>query len=86
MPSGVIAIPSGLPPTRMGRPARFVGSERIEAVEIERTAVDGDGRAYGTGELELLPADLVVRSVGYRGVPLPAYMHCEAACRQLYSR
>ena len=53
------------------RPARFVGSERIEAVEIERTAVDGDGRAYGTGELELLPADLVIRSVGYRGVPLP---------------
>ena len=53
------------------RPARFVGSERIEAVEVERTAVDGDGRAYGTGELELLPADLVIRSVGYRGVPLP---------------
>jgi NADPH-dependent glutamate synthase beta subunit-like oxidoreductase len=53
------------------RPARFVGTERIEAVEIERTAVDGDGRAYGTGELELLPADLVIRSVGYRGVPLP---------------
>jgi NADPH-dependent glutamate synthase beta subunit-like oxidoreductase len=25
----------------------------------------------GTGELEVLPADLVVRSVGYRGVPLP---------------
>src|SRR4051795_11837536 len=53
------------------RPARFVGTERVEAVEIERTAVDGDGRAYGTGELQLLPADLVVRSVGYRGLPLP---------------
>ena len=25
----------------------------------------------GTGELEVLPADLVVRSVGYRGAPLP---------------
>ena len=53
------------------RPARLLGGERVEAVEIERTAVDGDGRAVGTGELELLPADLVVRSVGYRGVPLP---------------
>jgi NADPH-dependent glutamate synthase beta subunit-like oxidoreductase len=53
------------------RPARLLGSERVEAIEIERTAVDGDGRAYGTGELELLPADLVIRSVGYRGVPLP---------------
>src|SRR4051812_40990344 len=53
------------------RPARMLGSERVEAIEVERTAVDGEGRAYGTGELELLPADLVVRSVGYRGVPLP---------------
>jgi ferredoxin--NADP+ reductase len=53
------------------RPARFLGGQRVEAVEIERTAVDGDGRAYGTGELELMPADLVIRSVGYRGVPLP---------------
>jgi NADPH-dependent glutamate synthase beta subunit-like oxidoreductase len=33
--------------------------------------VDADGRATGTGELELIPADLVVRSVGYRGTPLP---------------
>src|SRR3954463_6448352 len=53
------------------RPARLLGSDRLEAVEIERTAVDGDGRAYGTGELELLPPHLVIRSVGYRGVPLP---------------
>jgi ferredoxin--NADP+ reductase len=33
--------------------------------------VDGDGRASGTGETEVLPADLVIRSVGYRGLPLP---------------
>jgi ferredoxin--NADP+ reductase len=33
--------------------------------------VDADGRAMGTGELELIPADLVIRSVGYRGTPLP---------------
>src|SRR4051795_3997353 len=53
------------------RPARLLGTDRVEAVEIERTAVDGDGRAVGTGEVAVLPADLVVRSVGYRGVPLP---------------
>jgi ferredoxin--NADP+ reductase len=40
-------------------------------VEVERTAVDGDGRATGTGDVEAVPADLVVRSVGYRGIPLP---------------
>jgi ferredoxin--NADP+ reductase len=54
-----------------GRPVRLLGAERVEGVEVERTAVDGDGRAMGTGEVELLPADLVVRSVGYRGMPLP---------------
>jgi ferredoxin--NADP+ reductase len=53
------------------RPARMLGAQRVEAVEVERTAVDGDGRAVGTGELTVLPADLVVRSVGYRGHPLP---------------
>jgi NADPH-dependent glutamate synthase beta subunit-like oxidoreductase len=54
-----------------GRPVRLLGEERVNGVEVERTAVDGDGRAMGTGELDVLPADLVVRSVGYRGVPLP---------------
>jgi ferredoxin--NADP+ reductase len=53
-----------------GRPVRLLGSDRVTGVEVERTAVDADGRAMGTGQLETLPADLVVRSVGYRGVPL----------------
>ncbi|WP_254790518.1 FAD-dependent oxidoreductase [Blastococcus tunisiensis] len=53
------------------RPVRLLGTDRVAGVEVERTAVDGDGRAMGTGELEVLPADLVVRSVGYRGLPLP---------------
>jgi len=53
------------------RPVRLLGEDRVTGVEVERTAVDGDGRAMGTGELEVLPADLVVRSVGYRGLPLP---------------
>jgi ferredoxin--NADP+ reductase len=53
------------------RPVRLLGDDRVTGVEIERTAVDGDGRAMGTGELEVLRADLVVRSVGYRGIPLP---------------
>lgn len=53
------------------RPVRLLGEERVTAVQVERTAVDGDGRATGTGELSVLPADLVVRSVGYRGSALP---------------
>jgi NADPH-dependent glutamate synthase beta subunit-like oxidoreductase len=54
-----------------GRPVRLLGEDRVTGVEVERTAVDGDGRATGTGDVEVLPADLVVRSVGYRGIPLP---------------
>jgi NADPH-dependent glutamate synthase beta subunit-like oxidoreductase len=53
------------------RPARLIGEDRVTAVEVERTAVDAEGRASGTGELDVLPADLVVRSVGYFGTPLP---------------
>jgi ferredoxin--NADP+ reductase len=53
------------------RPVRLLGEERVNGIEVERTAVDADGRATGTGEVEVLPADLVVRSVGYRGTPLP---------------
>jgi ferredoxin--NADP+ reductase len=53
------------------RPVRLLGTDRVTGVEVERTAVDGDGRAMGTGDLEVLPADLVVRSVGYFGMPLP---------------
>jgi NADPH-dependent glutamate synthase beta subunit-like oxidoreductase len=53
------------------RPVRLLGDDRVTGVEVERTAVDDDGRATGTGEYEVLPADLVVRSVGYRGQGLP---------------
>jgi ferredoxin--NADP+ reductase len=53
------------------RPVRLLGQDRVTGVEVERTAVDADGRAMGTGEVNLLPADLVVRSVGYFGRPLP---------------
>ncbi len=53
------------------RPVRILGEDRVTGVEIERTVVDGDGRATGTGECEVLPADLVIRSVGYHGTPLP---------------
>ncbi|MDP9430598.1 MAG: FAD-dependent oxidoreductase [Actinomycetota bacterium] len=53
------------------RPVRLLGEDRVTGVEVERTVVDADGRASGTGETDVLPADLVVRSVGYRGGKLP---------------
>ena len=43
---------------------------RVGAVRFERTVPDGRGGVTGTGEFEVVEAQLVLRSVGYRGVPL----------------
>ncbi|WP_037890898.1 FAD-dependent oxidoreductase [Streptomyces viridochromogenes] len=43
---------------------------RVGAVRFERTAPDGQGEVTGTGHYEDIEAQLVLRSVGYRGVPL----------------
>jgi ferredoxin/flavodoxin---NADP+ reductase len=52
------------------RPTMLTGSDRVAAVEVERTAINSDGFVVGIGGQHTLPADLVVRSVGYRGLPL----------------
>ncbi|MFI9822675.1 FAD-dependent oxidoreductase [Streptomyces sp. NPDC052013] len=43
---------------------------RVGAVRFERTVPDGSGGVTGTGRFEDVEAQLVLRSVGYRGVPL----------------
>jgi ferredoxin/flavodoxin---NADP+ reductase len=52
------------------RPTMIMGSDRVTAVEIERTMIDSAGYVVGVGSRKTLAADLVVRSVGYRGLPL----------------
>jgi len=54
-------------------PMAILGEERVEGVEIvHNELVEEDGRivARPTGELETIPCGLVLRSVGYRGVPI----------------
>lgn len=53
------------------RPVRILGNDRVTGVEVERTGLDADGSVVGRGEPRVIPAQLVVRSVGYRGTPLP---------------
>ncbi|MQA96384.1 MAG: NADP oxidoreductase [Streptosporangiales bacterium] len=53
------------------RPVEILGTDRVEGIRLERTELDGDGRVTGTGEYETLPAQLVLRSVGYQSIPLP---------------
>jgi len=53
------------------KPAEIHGPDRVSALTLERTRLDDTGRLTGTGSLETLPVQLVLRSVGYQSVPLP---------------
>ncbi|OBK85318.1 FAD-dependent oxidoreductase [Mycobacterium sp. 1165178.9] len=59
----------------MTSPIEIKGTQRVEAIVLGRNELvtDDSGRvsATDTGEREELPAQLVVRSVGYRGLPTP---------------
>ena len=46
------------------------GSGAVRGVRFERTTPDGEGGVTGTGVHEEIEAQLVLRSVGYHGVPL----------------
>jgi ferredoxin/flavodoxin---NADP+ reductase len=56
-------------------PLEIVGADRVEGVRVGRTELvdDGEGRlrAVVTEQEETIPCQLVFRSVGYRGNPLP---------------
>lgn len=54
----------------LSRPVELKGAGRVSSVVVERTRLTPEGGAEGTGEMEEIPADLVVRSVGYRGTQL----------------
>lgn len=60
----------------LASPVEILGADgRASAVRVERNRLVKTGSAYirseGTGEVDTLAAGLVLRSVGYRGVPLP---------------
>ncbi|WP_406011524.1 FAD-dependent oxidoreductase [Streptomyces sp. NBC_00637] len=53
------------------RPVELLAQEgRLGAVRFERTVPDAHGGVTGTGRYEDIEAQLMLRSVGYRGVPL----------------
>ena len=51
-------------------PVAIEGNGRVERVIVERTAIDAEGRANGTGETYAIPAGLVVSCIGYRTPPI----------------
>lgn len=61
-------------------PVRIVGNGKVEGIEVERTVVEA-GRATGTGETYVIPADLVISCIGYRSSPIPDVPFDERAGR-----
>lgn len=54
------------------RPVEILGADgRVTGVRFERTEPDGNGGVRGTGRYEEIEAGLVLRAVGYQGLPLP---------------
>jgi NADPH-dependent glutamate synthase beta subunit-like oxidoreductase len=51
-------------------PVRIEGDGKVERVIVERTALDAEGRAHGTGETYAIPAGIVVSCIGYRTPPI----------------
>jgi ferredoxin--NADP+ reductase len=56
-------------------PVEIRGTDGVEQVRIEKNVLvpDGNGglKAKGTGVFETIDAGMILRSVGYKGVPLP---------------
>jgi ferredoxin/flavodoxin---NADP+ reductase len=59
----------------LASPVEIIGDDRVEGVRIVRNSLEqnGDGRlvARPTDETEVIECGLVMRSVGYRGAPIP---------------
>ncbi|MFF3615634.1 FAD-dependent oxidoreductase [Streptomyces sp. NPDC002580] len=69
--AGPLGRPRVIRPRFFLRPVELLADGgRVGAVRFERTVPDGEGGVSGTGRFEVIEAQLVLRSVGYRGVPL----------------
>jgi ferredoxin--NADP+ reductase len=55
-------------------------SRTVRGISLERTRLGSDGRLEGTGETEVLDAQMVLRSVGYQSVPLDGVPFDERSC------
>ncbi len=53
------------------RPVAVEGRDRVERLIVERTRLDTEGRAIGTGATYAIPCGLVISAIGYRTLPIP---------------
>ncbi len=56
-------------------PVAILGQQRVEGLRLERNVLirdhHGNFQAHGTGQYEAMPCQMVLRSIGYKGEPLP---------------
>ena len=62
-------------------PTAILGEGQVTGVEVERTRLDSEGRASGTGETYVVPASLVITCIGYKSSPIPGVPFEESAGR-----
>ena len=62
-------------------PTAILGEGRVSGVAVERTQLDANGRASGTGETYVVPASLVITCIGYKSSPIPGVPFEESAGR-----
>ncbi len=53
------------------RPVAVLGDSQVTGLQLERTRLDDAGVLTATGETSTLDTQMVLRSVGYRGLPVP---------------
>jgi ferredoxin--NADP+ reductase len=79
------APPAGKPKTILfdffARPVAVEGDGRVERLRVERTRLEPDGRAVGTGDFYTIPCGLVVPCIGYRTPPIEGVPYDEEAGR-----
>jgi ferredoxin--NADP+ reductase len=55
-------------------PGEILGTEQVEGLRVVRNRIeagaDGSLKAVSTGEEKVIPCGMVVRSIGYRGIPM----------------
>lgn len=52
-------------------PIEILGQQSVEQLKLEQNRLNDKLNAEGTGQIETLPMQMVLRSVGYKGVALP---------------
>ena len=62
-------------------PKAILGEGTVSGIEVERTVLDSDGRASGTGESYTIACSLIVTCIGYKTSPIPGVPFEESAGR-----